>query len=442
MTSPLIDSSAYRHHVDRYLEPLRRDLTTKRTEAWKKLKFRAAISSVLLIAMAGFGWWGYRSEEEFYEWLLAFIVFAIGLALFLWCAAPWRRHRGRLKHDVLTRLVPFFGDFSFLPDASLSPAGFAGRGLLPVFTHHYATDEVQGSHRGVPLRAAEVTLLREYQTSTSMDRAGSSKGVETVFKGVLMEIGLPHPVAGTVVVGSPDLFLNRFAVRDDEGLQRLDLPCKNLEAWADDAGAAARLVSGPLLERVATLVSRGRVRSLRLSWHGQTLAILLDFGENFFELPMRGEIDFSGFGAIVQDQLSRLTMVIDLLEVAEPSGDADTRMRPLDERMPQCSELPEDFEQRDLSGWLPVVILTVVGFCTYLWLLTDQVRPLGALGLASVFGVMAGANLGYVLSRGLRGLSRVPMLLIGLLGISPALPDETLDRLPGGQYVKEIKLER
>jgi hypothetical protein len=33
------------------------------------------------------------------------------------------------------------------------------------------------------------------------------------------------------------------------------------------------------------------------------------------------------------------------------------------------------------------------------------------------------------------------LLAIGLLGLAPALPDEVLDDLPFGQYVKEMRLD-
>ena len=434
-----IDSSAFRHHVDRYLAPLHADLSTRRREARNQLILRSAISAVLIVGVAGSGWWTYRAEDEFYWWLLLFAVFAIGVALFLWCALPWFSHRDRLKHDVLTRLVPFFGDFSFLPDARLTPAQFDDCGLMPRYNRHSAEDEVSGSHRGVAFRAADVRLRYEYTTRRS-GSSGSSKSVETVFKGVLMEIDLPEAVTGRVVLGTPDMFSGRFTVKENSGLMRFELARGGLEAWTDDPEAAARLLDADRTDRVAALVSRVGVRSLRMAWHGSSVAMLLDFGQDFFELPMLGEIDFRKFGEIVQDQLARLTRVIELLDLPAASADEPATERPLEERMRAGNALEADFEKQD-RGCLPIVVLTVAGFCSYLWLLTDQVRPLGALGLAFVFGTMAGFALGCLVTRQRGGCSAWPLLLIGLLGIAPALPDETLDRLPGGQWVKSIKLD-
>jgi hypothetical protein len=438
MSIASIDSSAFRHHVDRHLEPLRVDLSAKRREAWTQLILRSTISVVLLVAIAGSGWWTHRPEDDFYWWMLAFVVFAFGVGLFVWCALPWFVHRDRLKHDVLTRLVPFFGDFSYLPEASLTPGEFENFGLLPQYNDHSAEDEVTGSHRGVPLRAADLILRYEYTPR----RSGSSslnKEIERVFKGVLLALELPRPAPCDVLLGTPDFFKGRFAIRDESGWQRVELPHGGLEAWTRDRQACDRLVNADLVDRAAALVSRGGVRSLRMAWHGKTLAMLIDFGEDFFELPFRGEIDFRRFGEIVESQLTRLTRVIDLLGLP-PAGEPDDRPpRSLDERMRPAAKLEADFETQD-RGCLPMVVFTAAVFCAYLWLLVDVVRPLGALGLAFVFGILGGFGLATVLFGERKRRSAWLLVLIGLVGISPALPDQTLDRLPGGQWVKSLKL--
>lgn len=438
MSMPSIDSSAFRHHVDRHLEPLRSGLAARRRDARKQLVLRTTISIVLIVAIAASGWLTYRRDDDFYWWLLGFMVFAFGVALFLWCAMPWFTHRDRLKHDVLTRLVPFFGDFSFLPEASLAPGEFAESGLLPQYNDHSVEDQLNGSYRGVPLRAVDLTLRHEY-TSRSSRNSSRSKTVERVFKGVLLALELPRPAPCDMLLGTPDFFEKRFALRDDAGWQRLELPHGGLQAWTRDPDAGARFVNHALVDRVAALISRGGVRNLRMAWHGTQLAMLIDFGEDFFELPFRGEIDFRKFGEIVEGQLSRLTRVIDLLGLAPAGMEPDAPMRSLDQRMSQAAKLDADHEKQD-RGCLPMLVFTAAAFCAYLWLLVGVVQPVAALLLASVFGVLGGFGVAAVLFGERRRRSAWVLVLIGLLGVSPALPDQTLEQFPGGQWVKSIKL--
>jgi hypothetical protein len=438
MSLPSIDSSAFRHHVDRHLEPLRADLSSKRRAAWKQLVLRTITSIVLLGSVAASGWWTYRAEDDFYWWMLAFAVFAFGVALFVWCAMPWFKHRDRIKHDVLTRLVPFFGDFSYRPEGTMSPSDVEDTGLLPRYNDHFVEDEVTGSYRGVALRAVDVRLRYEYETRSS-GGSGHRKEVEKVFDGVLMTLELPTPAACEVLLGTPDCFKGRFAVNEDVW-QRFDLPRENLEAWTRDPKACAGMLDTNLIDRVVALMSVCGVRRLRMAWHGTRLALLLDFGEDFFELPFRGEIDFRRFGEIVERQLTCLTGVINLLDVPATVEFTESSSRSLEQRMGLDTRLERDFETQD-RGCLPMVMFTSLGFCAYLWLLVDVVRPLGALGLAFVFGTVAGFGLASVLFGERNRRSALVLLLIGLLGLAPALPAEWLQGLPLGEWVQSLKLD-
>jgi hypothetical protein len=436
-----IDSSAFRHHVDRHLEPLRADLSAKRSAAWKQLVFRVTLSVVLIASIVGSGWLTPQPEDDlywWYWWMFVVMVAVFGTLFCIWCALPWSRHGFRLKHDVLTRLVPFFGDFSYRPKGTMSPSEFADSGLLPVHNDHWVEDEVTGSHRGVALRAADVELL--YKRTIRMRRGGTRRVVEDVFDGVLLALELPKPAACGVLLGTADCFRGRFAI-DDDVWHRVDLPHDGLEAWTRDPAVCTSVLDAKLLDRAAALVSGGHVRRLRMAWHGKTLVMLVDFGENFFEMPFRGEIDFRHFGEIVERQLACLTRVIDQLDIPATGASANSSPRSLQQRMRQDTHLAPDFEanQSRNLGCLPMIVFTPVGFCAYLWLLADAVHPLVALGLAFTFGSLSGFGLGQAVFGKISRWRGVVAILIGLLGITPALPNETLDQLPGGQLVKALK---
>ncbi|HRQ63670.1 MAG TPA: hypothetical protein PKZ76_02175 [Xanthomonadaceae bacterium] len=436
MNLPSVDSTAFRHHHDRYLAPMREGLQARRDRAWRQIVTRAVVSPFLLAAIIGTVLVVRRPEDEFFWWLFAFIVFLFVILLFIWCAVPWGVHKMRLKSDVLTRLVPFFGDFAYRPE----PEGILGPSvpgvLLPPFNRDFKEDEVVGSHAGVPLRALEVSLSYEYTTGTSKNRRTVT---DRLFKGVLLELVLATPVRGTVLFGSPELFEGRCAVPADAGLEPVPLDRKEFMAWSSDPAEAASLLDPEFLARAAALQSRGGVKHMRMAWQGDRLGMLVDFGADFFELPQRGAIDFHRDAGIVGEQLGRVTAVIDLLGLDPVPGVDSDAPRHVEDRIRWAKPLEASAEEED-RACLPLVLLSIASFCTYVVILSSVIRPIGVLLLALSFGMLAGLGLSMLLfskSR-VRGLV---LLAIGLLGLAPALPDHVLDDVPLGKYVKEMRFD-
>jgi hypothetical protein len=436
MNLPSVDSTAFRHHHDRYLAPMREWLQAKRDRAWRQIIMRAVVSPFLLAAIIGTVLAVKRPEDDFFWGLFAFIVFLFAILLFGWCAIPWGAHKARLKSDVLTRLVPFFGDFAYRPEPEEISGPSVPAVLLPRFNKDFKEDEVVGSHAGVPLRALEVNLNYEYSTGTGKNRRTVT---EELFRGVLLELVLASPVRGTVLFGTPDLFEGRGVVPADAGLEPVELEHKAFLAWASDPAEARRLLDPEFLARAAALQSRGGVKRMRMAWQGDRLGMLVDFGADFFELPQRGAIDFHRDAGIVGEQLGRVTAVIDLLGLDPVPGVDSNAPRHVEDRIRWAKPLEANAEEED-RGCLPMVLLSVASFCTYVVVLSSVVRPIGVLLLALGFSIIAGMGLAMLLFSKTR-IRGVVLLAIGLLGLAPALPDEVLDDLPFGQYVKEMRLD-
>jgi hypothetical protein len=437
-----VDDEDFRRFRETHLEPLRDDLEARRRTSLRRIALRVTLS-LLVLGIIVVGMLRVRgSGDEGFWWVFGTVVVLTCFGLGVWCYLPWGLQRMRLKSEVLTRLVPYFGDFVYRLDPKWDLKALAARHCLPRFNRAFIEDEVSGVHAGICFRACEARLEYQYTRSSG---SGSSRTTVTerdqVFDGLMVEVELPEAVRGTVLFGHASAFEGpRLQVPAEAGLHPVEMEQPGFLAWGSDPVAARRLLDPEFLARAAALASRFGVRELRLAWHGERMLMLLDFGKDLFELSQRGEIDFDRAGAIVGGQLERLTGTLELLGIEPLPEHRRAPQRSLAERIAAGTQFDADMERKEDRGCLPAVVLFALGFCVFLWLLDGQVAPAGVLGLALVFGGAVGVGLANVMFAGRRVLGTV-MLLVGLLGLAPALPAERLQTLPLGAWVQSLKLE-
>lgn len=397
MNSSLANDTAFRHHHDRYLQPLQRDLENHRRKCWRELFLvRLPVSLVLLAAVAIVPVLGKGPEDDFWWWIYGFIVIFTAAVLGIWCVLPWFTHRERLKTEVLPRLVPFFGEFRYERDPKVDPRRYQDWAVLPTFDRSSTEDEVSGRHAGITFSAFELRLTQRHSDAGS--RAGTRGSEHKIFKGLLMAVTIPQPVKGTIVLGTRNMFRADFRIREQSGLRKVFLEATDLQAWASDPDAAVVLLKPDLLARIEAKIETLGIRRLRMGWHDDQLVMLVDFGKNLFELSQSKAVDFYRDAEQVRSDLARLTDLIDTLEL-DPLPEADAETAPLSERMKIDSPDPEGVLE-DQKGCLWMILFPVIGFCTYAWLLADQMQPLAVLYTAAIVGVLAGVFLVKLLFHG------------------------------------------
>jgi hypothetical protein len=426
MNPSLANNTAFRHHHDRHLQPLQRDLEDHRRSCWRDLFLvRLPVSLVLLAAVAIVPLLGKGPEDDFWWWAYGFIVLFTAAVLGMWCVLPWFTHRERLKSEVLPRLVPFFGDFRYEPEPKLEPRQYLDWAVLPTFDKSSSEDSVSGRHAGVAFSACELRLTRRHHNPGS--RAGDGGSEHVVFKGLLMAMTTPRPVTGTIVLGTRNMFRSEFRIRDNAGLQEVFLEQTALQAWASDPDAAIVLLKPDLLARIEATIETLGIRNLRMGWHDDQLVILVDFGRNLFELSQRKAVDFYRDAEQVRDDLALITDLIDSFEL-DPGPDADAQPAPLAERMKVDNPAPEG-SLKDQKGCIWMILFPVIGFCAYAYLLAGHMRPLAVLGTAAIVGVLAGVFLVKLLFHGGR-LGTFLMLVACLLVLTIAVPEQFQGWLP------------
>src|SRR5690554_3697403 len=325
MPMPLAQDAAFRQHCNRYLEPLRLELQQNRRRSWTALFLRMALSIPLFAAVAIVPLLRKGPEDDFWWWAYGFILLLTACVLLIWTALPWWTHKGVMKSEVLPRLLPFFG-FSYDAEPKPDLGQYAAWAVLPQHNQSSVEDELRGHHAGVPLRAMELRLRHRSVSAHGRRRLGRPREAvgALVFGGVLLELQLAQPIAGTTLIGTPNMFRSpQAAVGDDSGLTAQPIAGRSLKAWTDDPAAAGAVLTADRVAGIEALVATAGIRGLHLSWHGDRVIALIDFGENLFELPQRRGIDFVADGELLRTQLARITTVVDALAL-DPVAGADT----------------------------------------------------------------------------------------------------------------------
>lgn len=369
----------FRRYYARYLEPLEQRFESLRRKAVQERNRR--IVAALAAWLAAIGGIGYLAHPigEFWPFVAFFgLVTAVGLGMWVWL--PAGAHELRLQEQVLSRIVPFFGDLRYRSEPDLVPGQYHNWKVLPNFSKTYCEDQIEGSYRGVSLKLAEVRLQYEYRSRTS-----SSTSIGVAFKGLMIDFGLGQEYPGVTLIRSRGSDMKgRFHL--DEILDEVGAG-SGFEVFATSDAPGDTLADARFLERLAEVSARFEARQLFASFHAERLVMLIDHKGNYFEMSHRQQTDFARDAERVRDQLGRLFAIVDLLQLRGRATAGGEDARALE--MPEFPELPgpKAANPYDIGGWgcLSAFVVFAAAMLAYLWLL-DTELPKGVLLWWSAFG--------------------------------------------------------
>jgi hypothetical protein len=164
-----------------------------------------------------------------------------------------RRYSVQVRRAVMPTICAAIGDISHGTGASeLDLEDLAGIGLLPGHNRRRIDDVFRGHHRATAFTMAEVRLRRVAR--------GSRRGSRTVFRGLIMVVALPRPVAARILIASDAGRIgNRVKgwIRSLGELQRVAVPDPAFEArfelYADRADAALAALTPELRANLVAL---------------------------------------------------------------------------------------------------------------------------------------------------------------------------------------------
>ncbi len=388
----------FRRYYERHLQPLEGGYEALRRSAVGERNRRLLAAGVAwLAAHAGIVYLASPTGDLWY--FVAFFALVSLVLLGVWVWLPAGAHEMRLQEEVMSRIVPFFGDLRYRPRADLAPGSFRDWKLLPRFDKAYCEDQIEGSYRGVPLKTAEVSLKHRYRARRPGEYGPQSLSETTAservtFEGlmVVLELEETHPgvtlvrTDGSDMEGDLQLDESLTKVRTDRGLEILATP--------DSRGLP--VPEADFLEGLARLSSLFEAKHLFASVHDDRLVLLIDHPGDFFEMSHREETDFSRDAARIRDQLAKLFAIVDLLRLARK----EPARRPAGSPAAEEVELPAPSGSRsggawDVGGWgcLWAFVLYAAGTAGFIPLLDDDLSRGALLGWSALGGVLVALGL-------------------------------------------------
>lgn len=193
--------------------------------------------------------------------VLALLVPAV--ALFIgWAVAkiPRLMIKEGLREAVMPPLCRFLGDLRYTRRGSagtIEPQKLASVGMIPPASRISLEDHFAGSWRETPFEMVELRLMKE-----SSSRSASGRSSRTVYRGLLLKIGVPMSFQGRVVIRRDFGRLGNKLVgvlHAGSGLKPAPVPHQafeeHFEVVADEAADLPGLLSPPFLEALIELDS-------------------------------------------------------------------------------------------------------------------------------------------------------------------------------------------
>lgn len=210
------------------------------------------------------------------DWGIFYIIVAVAVFVL---RGPFAKYRKEVKNDVMDLFVRFFDGFSYHQGAGLSPALLERSRIFPAYTKAKADDCFDGVYNDVALRVCEEHLEKEYRTAKGRRR------VQTVFRGIAVEMGMKKPFKGQTIVLKDSGFFNKFKGFND--LERVKLEDvifeKHFEVYSSDQIEARYLLTTAFMERILKLKELYKGKKIEISFYANKILLAIDTREDMFE---------------------------------------------------------------------------------------------------------------------------------------------------------------
>lgn len=320
--------------ADIFIKDLAPDLDTIEKDRAALLATARKHAAIPLVVAGLLGLWALVAADDWQGRIVGLVVpvaFGGAIAFWLWSrqAGRWG---GRLSETVMPVICRFLGQLDHDKDARkrFPLDRVQGLGLIGNFTESHLEDRVEGRYRDTPFEMVEARLRR--RTSAGGDDNRSE--TKTVFKGLLMRIGVPEPVSSDIFItrelgGLGNKLGEMFSFGTGRNMPRVEFDHPGFEAafavYAEDPDAARRIMPPDFLDTLLAIAEaeggdKG-ARAMRAGFQDDAFYIALERHADFLKLgsltrPVR---DIEAELHAVFDDLALIRRIIDRLHGDTPT---------------------------------------------------------------------------------------------------------------------------
>lgn len=395
----LKDNPGFQRYFKQHLKPIEAELEACRKAA------RAQRNNRVIGALMGWGscialvvFW-LRPQAELGWWIFGFTMLVMAVCMAVWAFAPVLAHIGRIKEQVLPRLMPFFGGFQYQWSPELSLSQFGSSKVLPRHNKPFVDELIEGVYSGVPVRAIELRLRDERRVSRAGE-TGSSTETTEVFRGLLTETTVDQDFPGVTLVGTAGEFKNYFRIDDEDELHQQD-SAAGFDIYTSEHSVSP-LLTPELLQQLRSIVTLFEATKLMASFSGTKIILMLEHEGDFFEISTGQSTDLMRDADRIKDQVDKIFEIVDRLGFSGPEAGSPALAAVPAAGVPDVAFAVDD-SRYDVGGWgclgaLAMWLLATAGFAT---LLESRVDLLYLLPWSAGGGLLAALGL-FQLSKAVR----------------------------------------
>lgn len=273
---------------------------------------KAIIFSLIILILAPFVLFMNFLNPDTYD-----IVYYISGALVVGSGVCYRtmqkNFENKLKKHIMPLFMQAFGNFRWTNSQVISTDEIIDSKIFEKFTHRDIDDNFQGEYRNTPIEISETHLY--YYTYNS--RRGRQKC--TVFKGVIISIGVGKRFTGHTIVRGRDFLFNKKVYQE----VKLEDPefSKKYFVDSDDQIEARYLLTTAFMERFKTITTAFNASGAECSFKNNKMLITLFCYKDLFRLGKLNTpvTDSAQYMQFLKEIISIFEM-IDHLKIIEKTG--------------------------------------------------------------------------------------------------------------------------
>lgn len=235
---------AVRHYGQKRLEMLN-ELAKRKAIAFASV-LGAFLFGLILNAITGFSFGAF----------IFLVLVPLGIGVTIWSRWPRVTLRRDIKEKLFPRILRYFGeDFQFVPEGGIAMERLEASQILPKYNYASQEDYVCGSHKGVSIEVAELSLERREKKRDSEGKTQTES--YNVFRGLVVLLGAHKHFNGQTIVVRDGGKLGNFFKKQFSALENVKLEDpifeNAFEVYGTDQVEARYLLTPSFMERLLHL---------------------------------------------------------------------------------------------------------------------------------------------------------------------------------------------
>jgi hypothetical protein len=274
------------------LDTTRRDiLATAKRHAAIAVGAGAVLGLIFVLSGGGFG-----DISGSVAGFLIPLAFGVGIAVLLWKRQA-RRWSGSAAQTVMPEICAFIGDLSFDHEAlrGFPLERMQKLGVIRPFTRSEVSNRLEGRYRDTPFEIVAAELFSRNKESATPE-GGSSGSVRTLFRGLLMRIGVPEPIPTRILIardyGMGNKLASMFAKSSGRKMPKVDTGHaafeRDFEVYSPDPELARKVLAPGFLDSFVELAKaeggqRG-AEGIEAGFHDESFFLALKRDDDFLKI--------------------------------------------------------------------------------------------------------------------------------------------------------------